>query len=68
MFLKGFRYQISWKSYPVGAESFHVDRRTGMTKLMVAFCNFAKAPTNWCRVSTSHYSCSYLFWNCKHWN
>ena len=39
---------------PVGAEVFHVDRRTNertegetdMTKLIVAFRKFAKAPTN----------------------
>jgi len=36
------------KIRPVGAELFHADRRTGrqpvMTKLIVAFRNFAKAP------------------------
>ena len=35
---------------PVGAELFHadirVDRRRGMTKLIVAFHNFANAPEN----------------------
>ena len=31
---------------PVGAELFHVDRRTDMTKLIIAFGNFAKAPKN----------------------
>jgi len=29
---------------PVGVELFRVDRRTDMTKLIVAFRNFAKAP------------------------
>jgi len=29
---------------PVRAELFHADRRTDMTKLIVAFRNFAKAP------------------------
>jgi len=29
---------------PVGAKSFHVDRQTDMTKLTVAFCNFANVP------------------------
>jgi len=29
---------------PVGAELFRVDRRTDMTELMVAFCNFANVP------------------------
>ena len=29
---------------PVGAELFCVDRRTDMTKLLVAFLDFVKAP------------------------
>jgi hypothetical protein len=32
------------KICPVGAELFHADGRTDMTKLMVAFRNFAVAP------------------------
>ena len=41
------------KIRPIGAELFHVkdthiddwtDRQTGMPKLKVVFCNFAKAP------------------------
>ena len=32
---------------PLGAELFHADRRTDMTKLIVTFRNFAKAPKNW---------------------
>jgi hypothetical protein len=32
------------KIRPVGAELFHVDRRTGMTKVAIAFRNFANAP------------------------
>jgi hypothetical protein len=32
------------KIRPVGAELSHVDERTGMTKLTVAFRNFAKEP------------------------
>ena len=31
----------------MGAELFHADRRTGMTKLIVAFRNFANAPKKW---------------------
>ena len=31
----------------VGAELFHGDRRTDMTKLIVAFRNIAKAHKNW---------------------
>ena len=34
------------KIRPVGAELFLVDRRTDMTKLTVAFRNFANAPKN----------------------
>jgi len=34
------------KIRPVGAELFHVDGRTDMTKLTVAFRNFANAPKN----------------------
>jgi hypothetical protein len=30
----------------VGAELFHADGQTDMTKLMVAFLNFANAPKN----------------------
>jgi len=30
----------------VGAEVFHVERRTDMTTLIVAIRNFAKAPNN----------------------
>jgi len=33
---------------PVGAELFHVDGRTDLTKLIVAFRNFSKAPKNHC--------------------
>jgi hypothetical protein len=32
------------KIRPVGAELFHADRQTDMTKLIVAFHNVAKAP------------------------
>ena len=34
------------KIRPVGAELFHVDGRTDMTKLIVAFRHFANAPKN----------------------
>ena len=30
----------------MGAELFQADRQTGMTKLIVAFCKFAKVPKN----------------------
>ena len=32
------------KIHPVGAELFHVDRRTDTRKLIVAFRNFANTP------------------------
>ena len=32
------------KIHSVGAEMFHADRRTDITKLIVAFCNFVNAP------------------------
>jgi hypothetical protein len=34
------------KIRPVGAEFFHADRRADMTKLRVAYHNFANAPKN----------------------
>ena len=34
------------KIHPVGAELFHADGQTDMTKLTVAFCNLANAPKN----------------------
>ena len=39
-----FSRQIFMKIRPVRAELFHTDRRTEMTKLIVAFRNFASAP------------------------
>jgi len=36
------------KIRPVGAELFHADGRTDMTKLVAAFRNFANASTNNC--------------------
>jgi len=32
------------KIHPVGAELLHVEGRTDMTKLTVAYCNFVNAP------------------------
>ena len=34
------------KILPVGAELFHADEQTDMTKLIAAFRNFANAPKN----------------------
>jgi hypothetical protein len=34
------------KIFPIGTELFRADRQTDMTKLIVAFCNFANAPKN----------------------
>jgi len=39
---------------PVRAELFHADRRTDMTKLIDAFCNFANAPKKELRKSEGH--------------
>ena len=36
---------------PVGAELFRADRRTEMSKLIVAFRNFVNAPKNEYKVS-----------------
>jgi hypothetical protein len=44
---KHSKYQISWKIRPAGAELFHADGQTDMTKLIVAFRNFANAPKNY---------------------
>ena len=47
-FRKIFKYKISWKVRPVGAELLladgRADRRTDMVKLVEAFRNFANAP------------------------
>jgi len=47
-FLKNNQISVFMKILPVGAELFHADgrtdRRTDMTKLIVAFRNFANAP------------------------
>ena len=43
-FRKILRYQISWKSVQWERSSMQTDRRTNVTKLIVAFRNFANAP------------------------
>jgi hypothetical protein len=64
---------------PVGAELFHADRRRDMTKLMVAFRNFANSPKNLyiCSISileefwiVLQYSemCNSVWWNVKEVN
>jgi len=40
------------KILPVGAELFHTDGRTRMTKLTAAFHNFANAPRSWAYIRT----------------
>jgi hypothetical protein len=43
------------KIRPVGVELFHADGQTGMTKQIVAFCNFPTAHTNTnCRSNDTH--------------
>ena len=39
-----FSGKIFMKILPVGAELFHMDRQTEMTKLIITFRNFANAP------------------------
>jgi hypothetical protein len=47
IFSKYTQYQISWKSVEwEPCCSMRTDGRTDMTKLIVASCNFAKAPSN----------------------
>jgi hypothetical protein len=43
-FSKNTQTSNSMKIRPVGSELFHADRRTEMTKIIVAFRNFANAP------------------------
>ena len=43
----------SMKTHPDGADLFHVDRRTDITKLVVSFRNFANAP----KQMTDSYPC-----------
>jgi len=45
-FHKSIQMSILMKIRRVGAELFHVDWRTDMTKLTVAFRNFANVPNN----------------------
>jgi hypothetical protein len=45
-FLQNPQISNFMKICPVGAELFHVNGWTDMTKLIVDFGNFAKAPTN----------------------
>jgi len=46
------------KIRPVGDELFHADGQTGMTKLTVAFLNFANAPKKNVKFHSSQkYSC-----------
>jgi hypothetical protein len=51
MLLTDFRKTLKYR--PVGAELFHVDGQTDMTKLTVAFRNFANAPKNACKTVTT---------------
>jgi len=47
------------KIRPVGAELFHADRQTEMTKPIVGFHNFAKAPNN---KEASRFQTFAVFW------
>jgi hypothetical protein len=46
--LKNIQISNFMKIRRVGTEFFYVDRRTDMTKLLVAFRKFARAPKNCC--------------------
>jgi len=48
-FSKNIQISNLMKMRPLGAEMFHADRQTGMTKLTVAFRNSANAPKMWVR-------------------
>ena len=39
------------KIRPLGAELFHVDGQTDVTKVIVAFRNFANTPKNACQMN-----------------
>jgi hypothetical protein len=45
-FSKSTQISNFMKIRPVGVELFHADRRTDMTKVIVAFHSFANAPKN----------------------
>jgi len=51
-FSKNTQISDFMKTRPVGTELFHAHKRTDMTKLIVAFRNFEKAPK-----SLTWYSC-----------
>jgi hypothetical protein len=51
------KYQISWKSIPRGTKLLHVDGRTDMTTIIVAFRNVAEAPNNWVCILFQHSPC-----------
>ena len=42
------------KTHPVGAELFHADGETDMTKLRVVYCNFVNVPKKRTFVSAHH--------------
>ena len=56
-FLKILKFKISWKSVQLGGKFYHEDRRTDMTKLTVAFRNFANAPPPKTGRTDFHYNC-----------
>jgi len=56
-FSKNIHTSDLMKICPLGAELFHADRRTDMTKLIVAFRNFANAPKNALKLNTVHGFC-----------
>jgi hypothetical protein len=59
---KNLKYRFI-KIRPAGVELFHADGQTDMTKLRVAFRNFANAPKNRLRVRVLVYVTMGSFWN-----
>ena len=65
-FRKIFKYQIWWKSVDWEPScSIRTDGRTDMTKLIVAFRNFANAPKNSYTWNITHNTGSTAVWNLK---
>jgi len=59
IFSKNTEISNFMKIRPVGAELLHVDRRTDMTKLIVAFLKFGNAPKQTDK-STGMYACDFI--------
>jgi hypothetical protein len=47
IFEKASNIELHWNASSMGAELFHADGQTEMTKLIVPFRKFANAPKTW---------------------